>query len=250
MAGISNIFGNQYNTNRNSGLFSNTSGANSPMGGINLSDYASIRSGSYQRLLKAYYSKQDVKKEDGSSASGDTAQSLALTRSSADALKKSADALNTASLWEKKRITAKGEDGKETVTGDYDWDAITKAVKSFVKDYNDMVEQAGNSDTKGVLRHAAWMTGMTKENAKLLSEAGITVGKNNKLELDENDLKKANISTLKSLFTGYHSFSSKISQKAASIGNAAKATSGTYTSSGAYSRTAVKKESSKVDTEA
>ena len=44
---------------------------------------------------------------------------------------------------------------------DYDWKAITKAVKSFVDDYNSTVEKAGESDTKNVLRNAAWMTKTT-----------------------------------------------------------------------------------------
>ncbi len=248
MAGISNIFGDQYNIkNRYSDLFSSMSGAKSPMGGINLADYASIRSGSYQRLLKAYYSKQDAEKKE---ASGDAPQDLALIKSRADALKKSADTLNAASLWEKKKITQKGGDGKEAVTEDYDWDAITKAVKSFVEDYNSMVEQAGTSDTKGVLRNAAWMTGMTKETSRLLSDAGITVGKDNKIKLDEGDLRKANISALKSLFVGHQSYTAKVSQKAAAIKSAVAATDRTYTSNGTYSKTPVNKEAGKVDTKA
>ncbi len=36
----------------------------------------------------------------------------------------------------------------------------------------------------------------------LLLKVGITIGKGNKLELDEDALKKANISTLKSLLMG------------------------------------------------
>ena len=37
------------------------------------------------------------------------------------------------SLWEKKQIKTKDEKtGEETTKEDYDWDSITKAVKSFV----------------------------------------------------------------------------------------------------------------------
>ena len=85
-------------------------------------------------------------------------------RSSADSLKKSADALGNASLYEKKKFKKKDEEtGEETEVEDYDWDAITKAVKSFVDDYNSVVEQAGNSETKNVLRNAAWMTSITEK---------------------------------------------------------------------------------------
>ena len=55
----------------------------------------------------------------------------------------------------------------------------------------------------------------------LLSKVGITIGKGNKLELDEDALKKANISTLKSLLMGHGSFTDKFSQKADSISKVA-----------------------------
>ena len=66
-----------------------------------LSDYAAIKNGSYGKLMKAYYAKQDAEKLSGK---GDTSQKLTLMKTSADSLKKSADALNDSSLWEKKKI--------------------------------------------------------------------------------------------------------------------------------------------------
>ena len=64
----------------------------------------------------------------------------------------------------------------------------------------------------------------------MLSKIGISVGKGNKLELDEEKLKKADIHSLKTLFTGYNSFADRIYMKATSISNAAARTSGTYNS--------------------
>ena len=111
-----------------------------------LSDYAAIKNGSYRKLMKAYYAKQDAEKLSGK---GDTSQKLTLMKTSADSLKKSADALNDSSLWEKKKIKKKDEKtGEEIEVEDYDWDKITKAVKSFVEDYNDVVKEAGESNTK------------------------------------------------------------------------------------------------------
>ena len=46
---------------------------------------------------------------------------------------------------------------------------------------------------------------------------------------------KADISTLKSIFTGYNSFTSKVYDKAQSMTNAAARAGGTYTSTGNYS---------------
>ena len=165
---------NKYNSNVDySALFGGTSNSSS-LGGTNiLSDYASIKNGSYGKLLKAYYAKQDAEKTAGT---GDTSQKLTLMKTSADSLKKSADALNASSLWEKKKIKKKDE------------------------------------------------------------------------ETGEETLKKSDISSLQSVFTGYNSYASKISQKATSIGNAASRSKAvTYTSSGSYSNTLSKLVPSTVD---
>ena len=116
-------YASKYNTNFDySALFGGGApDIESGIGGINVSDYVMIRNGSYKKLMKAYYAKLD---EDSLSQTGDSQKSLTLMRSSADSLKKSAEALNNASLWEKKKIKRKDEEtGKETEGLDYDWDA-------------------------------------------------------------------------------------------------------------------------------
>jgi ribosomal protein L17 len=67
--------------------------------------------------------------------------------------------------------------------------------------------------------------------------------------LDEDTLKESDISTLKTLFTGYNSYASQILQKASSISNAAASAGGTYTSSGTYNSVLSSAASTKVDTE-
>ena len=232
---------------------------NSGIGGINVGDYAMIQNGTYGKLMKAYYAKQDA---DKLSQYGDSTKTLTLMRSSADSLKKSAEALSDASLYEKKKFKKKDEEtGEEIEVWDYDWDAISKTVKAFVDDYNSVVEQAGNLESKNVLRNAVWMTGITEKSGALLSKVGITVGEDNKLEFDEEVLKKKtalenssieldNISTLKFLFTGYGSYASRIAQKASAISSAAAQTKGvdkTYNKNGAYSDTLSKLLESTVD---
>ena len=66
---------NKYNSNVDySALFGGTSNSSS-LGGTNiLSDYASIKNGSYGKLLKAYYAKQDAEKTAGTGDSQPTAQ--------------------------------------------------------------------------------------------------------------------------------------------------------------------------------
>ena len=177
-------------------------------------------------------------------------QKATMMKTGADALKKSADALNNDELWEKKKIKKKDEKtGEEIEVEDYDWDAITKAMKSFVEDYNDVVKQAGDSNSKDVLRNAVWLTGITESNENMLSKIGITVGKGNELKLDEEALKKVDISALKTLFTGHNSFADKVSMKANSISNAAARYSGTYKSNGTYNNALSELVSSKVDKE-
>ena len=173
-----------------------------------------------------------------------------MIKSGADALKKSADALMNDSLWEKKKVTKKDETtGEETEVEEYDWETITKTVKAFIADYNDVIEQAGESNSKQVLRNAVWMTGTTEANENVLSKIGITVGKGNMMELDEEKLKKADIGKLKTIFTGHNSFASKVSMKANSISNAAAWSSGTYKSNGTYNNSLSELVSGKVDEE-
>lgn len=255
MSGINfkdfNEYASQYNTRfDHSALFgSGPPSINNSMGGINVSDYAMIKNGSYGKLMKAYYAQQDA---DNLSQTGDSSKMLTLMRSSADSLRKSAEALSDVSLYEKKKFKKKNEEtGDEIEVWDYDWDAIIKAVKTFVDNYNSVVKQAGNSETKSVLRNAALMTSITEKTDNLLSKVGITVGKGNKLEFDEEAIKKTtagvsgiehdNISTLKSLFTGHNSFVNKVAQKAVGISraasNAAATAKATYTKNGGYSDT-------------
>ena len=229
-----------------SGLSINTDTGNSGTGAISLSDYNMIRSGSYGKLMKAYYNKKEAEK---SASNQESRQSMTLMSGAAGSMAKSAQALMKSSLWEKKEIKEKNENGEEVTKNDYDWNAITKAVKNFISDYNKTVEQAGESGVKGVLRNASWMTKTTSLTENLLSKAGISITSGNKLELDEDELKNANISDLKSLFTGVNSYASKMYAKGNSIMNAAAGAGGTYTSSGHYSSALSELVSSHIDTE-
>lgn len=239
---------NQYNTNADYSLLLNGSASEASGSSFSLSDYASIKNGSYKKLLKTYYAKQDAEKAAGTK---DTSQRLTMMKSSADSLKKAADVLKTDSLWEKKKITKKDEKtGAETEVEAYDWEAITKAVKSFVEAYNDVVDESGKSNTKDVLRNAAWMTNITSKTENLLAKIGIQIGKGNKLELDEDAIKKSDINVLKTLFQGHNSFANQISYKADRIGNAASRAGSGYTSNGTYSNASTSDAASKIDEEA
>lgn len=119
----------------------------------------------------------------------------------------------------------------------------------FVEVENSFAREIVMNQEKDVLRNAVWMTGITESNENMLSKIGITVDKGNKLELDEEALKKADISSFKTLFTGHNSFADKVSMKANSISNAAARTSGTYKSNGTYNNALSELVSKKVDEE-
>ena len=242
-----NDYTSKYNTHADYSYLFGTTQSASASGNFSLADYASIKNGSYGKLLKAYYAKQDA---ENAASSVDSVQKSTQMKTGADALRKAADTLNNEALWEKKKVMKKDEKTREeTEIEDYDWSAITKAVKSFVENYNDVVEQAGDFNAKDVLRSAVWMTGITESNENLLSKIGISIGKDNKMDIDEETLKKADVHTLKTLFTGHNSFADKVSMKASSISNTAARSCGTYKSNGVYNNTLSELAVSKVDKE-
>lgn len=206
--------------------------------GINYSDYASIRSGAYHKLLSAYY--EDGKSikgvTDSISTSKDDAKTLTQIESAAEGMKDSADKLLTTgkqSLFNE--VTTKGEDGK-TTTG-YDTDAIYKAVNDFVDDYNTLVDKAADSNSTNILRAAKTMVNYSKVNQKLLAAVGITIGAENKLSIDEKTFKEADMKKVKSLFQERGSYGYQIMTQASMIDTYAKneaSKANTYGKSGMY----------------
>lgn len=197
-----------------------------------LGDYSMIKSGSYKKLLTAYYASQKTdNKSNGTSTSGSTAN-LVDIKTTAVKLKQSLSKLSETSLYEKKT----DKDGKS----DYDRDAITSAVKNFVDAYNNYIDASGNADSTSLLRRSVSIVNNTNANSVLLSKSGISIGKDNKLSLDEDTLKKTDVNVLKTLFTGVGSLSDTISSKAnESYGIANSAVfnnnhAASYTYSGAY----------------
>ena len=210
--------------------------------GINYSDYATIRNGSYFKLMKAYYGMDasDAVKETVSNkttaTSKDDTKALARIESDADDLKASADALletGTKSLFKTERVN----DDKGNVTTQYDTDEIYKAVSKFVDDYNSLVDEASESNTSNISGAAERLVKMTGYNEKMLEKVGITVDEDNHLEIDEKTFKKADMATVKGLFNERGSYGYQVSAQASMIDYYAEneaSKSNTYTSSGTY----------------
>lgn len=207
-----------------------------------LRDYASIKNGSYKKLLKAYYDKQG---SDWSSIamSSDSTSTIARIQNASIDLINAADKLTakgSKSLFKKQDITVTDDEGNTTTKQGYDMDSIYLAASSFVSDYNTMIEEGANAESTSILKPTLSMTRLSKSNIQLLKKVGISVGSNNKLSIDEDTFKNADINSIRTLFNGANSYASQVSAKASKIKGAAileslKANTYSYTAN--YSNT-------------
>ena len=216
---------NSLNTNRNSSL-----------GNLNfLSDYASIKNGSYGKLMKAYFnmdsdtgkktsSGAEKKPAQTTSSSADTTKTLASMQSSTDSLKESADALL--------------KTDKESVFAE---DAVTdkayKAVSSFVEDYNSVLNASDKVNSSSILQRTANMVQATANSEDALAKVGITISEDNSLSIDKDTFMKADIADVKALFNGHNSYGYRVSAQSSLINFAADneaAKANTYDFTGAY----------------
>lgn len=232
-----NIFSGGYNDYSNgfgiNSFFSSGSNSNSGSGlGMDslLTDYRSIKSGTYGKLLKAYYAKNPADTAKGltsttkGASADDTKQITELKNNSADVVKSASSLYSTSAS---SLFKAENKDD------------LYKAVSSFVDDYNKLVKAAGESNNNKVLRSGSSMVSNTASVSSLLGKAGITIQSDNTLKIDEDTFKKAESSTLKTLFSGTGSFAYKTGTSASFISmyanqDAAK-NSGLYNQNAAYS---------------
>lgn len=239
------------NSNSVGTLFSSLSSGRNTGGAANMfsttsivSDYYSIRNGSYKKLLNAYYEKygtDDTKtavvSKKSTTVSRDSTERLAKVKNSSSKLSASAAALmQTGSKSLFKEVDLTDKDGNQTQG--YDTDKIYESVKSFVDNYNDVISTAGNSSVNSVARARTSMISSTKANSKMLASVGITINDDNTLSIDEEKFKGADMTSVKSLFhsTGSYGYmiASRASQMSASAAFEATKTN-TYTNAARYS---------------
>lgn len=230
--------------------------------GINLTDYATIRSGSYHKLLKSYYSldssdevKKIVNKETdddekkktesttdtkipstSTSTSKDSADILSKIESASDELSASIDTLlkeGKSSLFTVSEVT----DKQGNVTETYDTDKIYKAVSEFVTDYNALLDSTASAKAKNIVDAEERMVRITGYNESSLNKIGITIGEDNKLKIDENTFKAADIEDVKKVFHSDSGFAGQAKTQASMVSYYAEneaSKSNTYTNTGAY----------------
>lgn len=195
---------NQYTMTDYSTLFNSLPKTDTSSGGglVNLAtEFQSIRSGSYGKLLSAYYQKMENEGQEEAIEKENTNRQLVAGNSSS--LKSAASKLS-----------------------DMDFSKATEeeslnAVKDFISSYNSVVDTADDVESRGVLRNAVWMTNMMQKSAGLLSDVGISIGENNQLTLDETKWKEASATMKSALFNGRNGLAEKLAYKADRIAGAA-----------------------------
>lgn len=228
-------------------LFSSLGSGAAGVAGSNwLSDYTSIKNGSYGKLMKAYFKETSSKDATVASSAGkNTAKSTdaakyGSVRKSAEALNTSAEAVANQKLYAEKEIKTKDENGLETVTKGYDTDAIYKAVNSFVNDYNSVVGATADLTDKTLGNRMTYLNQLTMNKQKDLAELGISIESDGTLKLDKDTFMKADMSKAKRLFATDGGYGDRMSSQAALIksaaGSAANRSSG-YTAKASYNTT-------------
>lgn len=239
-------------------LFQNSnSSSGSGMNGMYsmLSEYNNIKNGTYSKVVKKYYAKAEESKETSADKTtekdkdkknkklqtvSDEEKALNQVQADAQSLSKSADALitrGTSSLFKEKDLTVKAEDGSETTKKGYDTDAIYKAVKKFADGYNSLMTSMGETKSDSISSQVSRMANLTKTYEKQLGDVGIEIGSDHKLTVNEEKLKAADMTTLKTLFNGNTSYAYNVATKASMIQVSAKSEADStkmYTSSGTY----------------
>ncbi|MCR5773992.1 MAG: flagellar filament capping protein FliD [Lachnospiraceae bacterium] len=205
-----------------------------------LSDYASIKNGSYGKLLKAYYKKQET--DATSEQATEESSKLNKLKNYSSSLKDAASALSDDSLYKEGEYEVTYSDGTKA-SSSYDMDSLYEKAKAFVNSYNSTIKNGASfDDSSSVAKRTLSLISSTSTNASLLSQIGISTssaeGEEGQLTIDEDTFKKASINTIKSLFSGSGSYGSVVENKASLISSLAESQISkfsSYTSDGSYS---------------
>ena len=176
----------------------------------NLSQLSSVKSGAYSKALKALYSKNS----DTSTSSVLKNSNIKYTvDSELSGVKRESGELAEAA----RKLSSTGKNDLFANKDKYDSDAAYKAVSDLVSNYNETVsaaDKAGNSAIDNAVSSMARMTGIM---GKSLSKAGITVGVDGKMSVDQEAFKKADMNTVKDLFGNNGYFGKSIASSAQRI---------------------------------
>ncbi len=180
-----------------------------------LSDYASIKSGSYGRLMKAYYGAG--KSSSTTSAGSSTSTSNVLDRileerrnpkvsedvkeANSNLTKGISSLRNSVSTLQNENTYTNTENGKTAA------DKAVTALKAYVSDYNDVVSASKRSTMTNKTAYIANIMKSTAANADKLSEIGVSINQDGTLQFNEGKMRSADLSKVQELFSSKDSMS-------------------------------------------
>ncbi len=187
---------------------SNFFGSSGSTGGMSdlLSDYSSIKNGSYKKLLKANYEAQKASSQSASKAKSTDVLDRILEEKknpkvdSATAAANSASSDNVSKLSSSVAALQKDSTFEDTENGDTAREKTNAAVKSFVAAYNNTVRSAKESTLSNVTNNVASMMRTTAQNEDKLKEIGINLNDDGTLVLDEKKLASADLNRVHEVF--------------------------------------------------
>lgn len=209
------------------------SGMNRGISGSNgnnwLSDYASIKNGSYGKLMRAYYGKDSnasvnrlAKNTVGRiEPESEETKTLARIQTTSDALKESADKLMDRKLYASE-----------------DMEQAYKSVSDFVVSYNSVMNAVGRTEDSNLLRRSESMANLSVSNMKSLNGIGISMTENGTLSVDKDAFMKAAPEKVRNVFQPNGSYGYQVSAQASLLNFAAdRATTrkASYSVNGSYS---------------
>ncbi len=100
-------------------------------------------------------------------------------------------------------------------------DQMIAAIKDFTESYNATLDGLEKTDSLNALEKGVSLVSTTRAYARSLSRVGIVVGSDNRLSVNEDNVKEATAEQFRSLFSGSYSYASKVADKASYIGRAA-----------------------------
>lgn len=191
-----------------SNLFQSSSSAGS--GNSNFfSDYASIKNGSYRRLMKSYYGKANnaASSSSGSKSRSNNVLDKLLEEKKNPKVSKEVQEANanlTAGISSLKSSVSALQNEKtytDTPNGSTAAEKTVSAVKDYVTNYNNLVTAAKGSTLTGTTSHVANMMNATAANKDKLAEIGVRVNANGTLTLNEAKLKTVDTSKVQEVFS-------------------------------------------------
>lgn len=164
----------------------------------------------------------------GATSSTSTDTKNQTTDVSASNLKTDSTALASDELY------AKVKDFNGNETNAYNIDKILSTAKSFVTNYNGMLDAAESSSNSGVLANLSYIKEKTSDNAAKLEQLGFKVDQNGRMSLDKDKFKGTDMSKVQGFFKDYGSFianyASRVNYYMATNANASNG----YTSNASY----------------